>query len=100
RLIQRINRMSDPNRLSLGQKLKLIKGPFHGVVNKSAFRFDLWIGPTEQPQQWVYVRSFTVGLGEQGSTPVGTFIVKKGSKLVNPPWTNPRTGEHFEGGDP
>jgi len=41
-----------------------------------------------------------VGLGEKGSTPDGNFIVKKGSKLTNPPWTNPRTGEHFDANDP
>jgi hypothetical protein len=100
RLIQRINRMSDAHRLSLGQRLKLIKGPFHCVVNKSAFRLDVWMGPGESSDQWVYVRSFKVGLGENGSTPPGSYIVKKGSKLVNPPWVNPRTGERFDGGDP
>jgi lipoprotein-anchoring transpeptidase ErfK/SrfK len=31
---------------------------------------------------------------------VGTFTVRKGSKMVNPPWVNPRTGEQFAGGDP
>lgn len=100
RLIQRINKMSDAHRLSLGQHLKLIKGPFHVVVTKSAFRLDLWMGPPDKPEQWVYVRSFPVGLGESGSTPVGQYIVKKGGKLVDPPWVNPRTGEKFPGGDP
>jgi hypothetical protein len=100
RLIQRINRMSDSHRLSLGQRLKLIRGPFHCIVNKSAFRLDVWMGPTSSPEQWVYVRSLQVGLGEKGSTPIGNYIVKKGSKLVNPPWVNPRTGERFDGGDP
>lgn len=100
RLIKRINRMSDEHRLTLGQRLKLIRGPFHAVVTKSAFRLDLWMGPGDKPDQWVFVRSFTVGLGESGSTPVGSFIVKKGSKLTNPPWTNPRTGEHFAADDP
>jgi hypothetical protein len=100
RLIGRINKMGDAHRLSLGQRLKLIKGPFHCVVTKSAFRLDVWMGPTDNADQWVYVRSFKVGLGENGSTPPGNYIVKKGSKLVNPPWVNPRTGEKFDANDP
>jgi lipoprotein-anchoring transpeptidase ErfK/SrfK len=62
---------------------------------------DVWMGPADKPEEWVYVRSFNVGLGAaESETPVGTFIVKKGSKLVDPPWTHPKTGEHFNGGDP
>jgi LysM repeat protein len=99
RLLIRINRTS-PQSLKTGQRLKVITAPFHAVVSKSAYRLDLWLGPADQPEQWVFVRSFPVGLGEGGSTPTGTFVVKKGSKLQNPPWTNPRTGEHFGGHDP
>jgi hypothetical protein len=100
RLIARINAMPDEHRVTVGQKLKIVKGPFHAVVSKSAFRLDLYMGPADKPDQWVFVRSFKVGLGEQGSTPAGTFIVKRGSKLVDPPWINPHTGEKFGGHDP
>lgn len=100
RLLARINRLSNPDRLNLGQKLKVVKGPFHVIVHKSAYRLDLYMGPTERQDQWVYIRSFRVGLGSDGSTPVGEFIVKKGAKLINPPWINPRTGEQFAGADP
>ena len=41
-----------------------------------------------------------MGLGEGSGTPIGTFVIKKASKLVNPPWTNPRTGERFAADDP
>jgi hypothetical protein len=100
RLIQRINRMPDANRLREGQSLKLIRGPFHAVVHKSHYRLDLFMGPTDDESKWLYIRSFTVGLGEGNSTPLGTFIVKKASKLVDPYWVNPRTGERFESSDP
>lgn len=100
RLIQRVNRMSNPNRLSEGQALKLVRGPFHAVVRKSKYRLDLYMGPADDESNWVFVRSFTVGLGEGNSTPTGTFVVKKGSKLVDPYWVNPRTGERFESSDP
>lgn len=100
RLLKRVNRMANENLLREGQKLKVVKGPFHAVVSKAAYRLDLYMGPPERPEQWVYVKSFRVGLGEMGSTPVGEFIAKRGSKMVNPPWINPRTGERFDGNDP
>jgi LysM repeat protein len=100
RLIQRINKMANPNSLRVGQKLKLVRGPFHAVVRKSDYRLDLFFGPPDEPEQWQYVRSWTVGLGEGNGTPVGTFIIKKGSKLENPPWANPRTGQKFDKDDP
>lgn len=100
RLIQRVNRISNPNAIRVGQKLKIVKGPFHAVVHKGAYRLDLFMGPAESPDSWVYVRSFTVGLGEGNSTPIGEFVVRRGSKLVNPHWVNPRTGEKFDANDP
>ncbi|MBL9031069.1 MAG: L,D-transpeptidase family protein [Phycisphaerae bacterium] len=100
RLIQRVNRMSNPHRLSVGQRLKLVRGPFHAMVSKSAYRLDLYMGPQDRPTDWVYVRSFNVGLGEGNSTPLGTFVVKANSKLIDPHWVNPRTGERFDSSDP
>lgn len=100
RLIQRVNRLSNPNRISVGQKLKLVRGPFHAVVTKSAYRLDLYMGSPDEPSSWVFVRSYTVGLGEDNGTPTGNFVVKKNSKLVNPYWVNPRTGEKFAADDP
>jgi len=100
RLIQRVNRIGDPRRIRVGQKLKLVRGPFHAVVDKSDYRLDLYQGPPDKPDEWLYVRSFPVGLGEANGTPLGEFVVKPQSKLVNPPWRNPRTGERFGADDP
>ncbi len=99
RLLERLNR-TPPSKLKLGQKIKLVHGPFHAIVSKSNYRLDLYTGSPDDPSSWDFVRSFKVGLGENDSTPMGTFVVKQGSKLVNPPWTNPRTGEHFDANDP
>jgi hypothetical protein len=100
RLIARVNGMKDIGSLHEGQKLKVLKGPFHAIVNKSAYRLDVYMGPSDKQEDWVYVRSFRVGLGESNGTPIGMFTVKKGSKLIDPPWINPHTGEKFPGGDP
>ncbi|MBL8765299.1 MAG: L,D-transpeptidase family protein [Phycisphaerae bacterium] len=113
RLLERVNQMSDPGALRVGQKIKLVRGPFHAVVSKSAFRLDLYWGeplppgaegtsarPDGPEDGWTYVRSFDVGLGEKGGTPTGVFVVRPNSKLVNPRWVNPRTGEKFAADDP
>ena len=100
RLIQRINNISSPNRIRVGQQLKLVQGPMHAVVNKSAYRLDLYAGPPGAMDQWMYIRSFSVGLGENNSTPVGQFVVRPASKLINPVWRNPRTGEFYAADNP
>ncbi|MEK6703408.1 MAG: L,D-transpeptidase family protein [Planctomycetota bacterium] len=92
RLIERVNK-ADSSRLKVGQKLKLVRGPFHAVVRKSDYRLDLFWGAPKSPEDWVYVRSIKVGLGEK--TPTGEFTLKPGSKQIDPPWTNPVTGERF-----
>jgi len=100
RLIQRVNGITDPNRIRVGQRLKLVAGPFHAVVDKSDYRMDLYVGDPDSPDDWVFVRSLRVGLGAEDGTPVGSFVVKGGSKLIDPHWTNPRTGERFAASDP
>lgn len=112
-LIARVNKLANPNALRVGQTLKIIRGPFHAVVSKSAYRMDVYAGPTPSPSSvgtsglpdgaepgWMYICSFPVGLGEKGVTPIANFTVKAGSKLVNPHWVNPRTGEKFDAADP
>lgn len=99
RFIQRINGV-DPSKLRVGQKLKLVRGPFHAVVHKGDYRLDLFQGPPDDPANWIFIRSFPVGLGEGNSTPPGTFVIRRDSKLINPHWVNPRTGEKFDADDP
>ena len=100
RLLQKVNNIPNPDRIRLGQKLKVVSGPFHAVVDKSDYRLDLYQGPPDEPKRWTYIRSFRVGLGESDSTPTGRFIVRRDSKLINPHWMNPRTGEKFDQNDP
>ncbi|MEM7628860.1 MAG: L,D-transpeptidase family protein [Planctomycetota bacterium] len=100
KLIQRVNGLSDPRRIRVGQRLKLVRGPFHAIVHKGDYRLDLYHGPPSEPERWVFVRSFEVGLGEGGSTPVGSFVVAS-NKLENPGWVNPRNSrERYDRDDP
>ena len=97
RLLQLINGMKRPEHVRVGQKIKLVKGPFHAVIDKGTHRMDLYLG--EGPER-TFVKTYEVVLGAMSSTPVGRFQVRKGSKLVNPTWTNPRTGQFFPADDP
>lgn len=112
-LIARLNKLADPSRIQIGQRLKVVNGPFHAVVSKSAYRMDIYAGDPPSPSSvgtsplacgaepgWVYIRSFPVGLGENDGTPIANFVVRPNSKLVNPEWRNPRTGERFAANDP
>lgn len=60
-----------------GQKLKLPKGHFTIVVDKSQNQLLL----TEENQ---FIKSYSVATGKDNSTPVGTFKIL--TKLVNPVW--------------
>jgi lipoprotein-anchoring transpeptidase ErfK/SrfK len=97
RLLQRVNALSRPESIQSGKSIKVVQGPFHAEIDKPTHRMDLYLG--EGPQR-VFVRSYVVGLGEMGSTPLGRFQVQRGRKLVNPTWTNPRTGEFYPADDP
>lgn len=86
-------------RIRAGQNLKMIRGPFHAVVSEREYRMDLFLRDPGDGTM-IYVRSFRVGLGESGSTPVGSWVIQRGGKIANPQWSNPKTGEFFRGGDP
>lgn len=88
----------DSRRLRLGQKIKVMHGPFHAVIVKSQFRMDVYANaPDGKP---IYIRSFAIGLGTDDSTPPGAWRLASGGKVVKPTWTNPRTGEFFEADNP
>lgn len=97
RLVQRINGLAAPTAIRPDQRLKLAYGPFDAEVIKSEFRMNVYAGTGENR---VMVATFPCGLGENDGTPTGTFRVRKGSKLVDPSWVNPRTGEKFASNDP
>jgi len=97
--ICRMNGVSD-RRIRVGQTLKVPKGPFNAVVNKAAFRLDLYLGGLPGDAAAIYITSLPVGLGKDDSTPTGLWTVTPATKNKNPLWTNPRTNETFHGDDP
>jgi lipoprotein-anchoring transpeptidase ErfK/SrfK len=90
-LLARINEITDPNRVRAGMRLKTLRGPFHAVISKTEHRMDVYLGDA-------LVRSFRVGLGTNGGTPTGVWVVR--DKLRNPDWTDPVTAHHYAADDP
>ncbi|MFP4055705.1 MAG: L,D-transpeptidase family protein [Candidatus Brocadiia bacterium] len=76
-LIQRLNGLKSDT-IVPGQKLKVIPGPFDAVVVKSDFKLTVY-------KEGLWIREFPVGLGKDGTTPVGEFVA--GEKIPKPPYT-------------
>jgi len=97
RLVARINNIKRPEAIAVGKRLKLPRGPFSAVVSKRDYRIDLCTGlGTDR----IVIASLPVGLGAADGTPVGRFRVRPGSKLLNPEWIHPVTGQRYEADDP
>lgn len=90
-LLASINQISNPSQLRAGARIKVLHGPFRAVIYKSLHRLDIYLGDD-------YVRSFRVGLGTNGGTPLGQWRVD--TKLSNPDWTDPTNGTHYDADDP
>lgn len=90
-LLARLNGLSDLHKIQAGTKLRVIEGPFRAVIDKSAFRMEIFHGDK-------LVANFRVGMGVNDGTPTGTWRVF--NKLVNPEWTNPQTRERYAADDP
>jgi LysM repeat protein len=76
-LIKRLNGL-DSDAIRVGQRLKIIPGGFDAEVVKSQFRLTV-------TKDGLWVREFKVGLGKDGTTPVGEYIA--GHKITKPPYT-------------
>jgi len=88
-LLSRINGI-DPKHLRAGATIKIVEGPFFGVVDKHRFTLDLYLGGLPGEKSSMYVTNFSVGLGRDQSTPVGIWMVEPHHKLKHPTYYSPR----------
>ena len=98
-MLMKLNGIADARRLRAGATIKVLKGPFHAVVNKEAFRLDLYLGAPGGADS-LYVTSFPVGLGKDDSTPEGKWVVDPEKKIRNPVYYGPRGEGVIEADDP
>jgi len=77
--IARLNQV-DARKIRMGQKLKIVPGPFAAAIFLD--RYELVVH-----QNGSFVKSYRVGVGKDGTTPLGTFTVK--NKMVDPTYYGP-----------
>lgn len=87
--LSKLNRV-DAKRIQAGRRLKVVRGPFSGVVELDDYSLTIHL-------QGYYVRRFPVGIGRDRSSPIGRFAVL--NKVVNPQYTDP-DGHVIAGDDP
>jgi len=91
-LLMKINRITDPTKLRVGQKIKLVQGPFTLHVDRKRFLMSVYLGD-------LLVRTYKVGLGAPGKeTPTGLWRVCL--KQPNPKWVDDLTGKVYLPNDP
>ena len=86
-IVLKINGIASARSIRAEQTVKVLRGPFHAIVSKSGLTMDLYLH--REGQAPVYVRRLRVGLGKNGSTPIGLWQVGLGRKLLRAPWNPP-----------
>ena len=85
-----VNHLGAATNLRANEPIRVPLGEPEIVIVKHEFRLYFLFGGG-------FVRDFPVGLGREGSTPEGTFVIQE--KIKNPDW-NPRAGVIIPYGDP
>jgi tetratricopeptide (TPR) repeat protein len=79
-LISKINGIDNPASLRPGMRLLIPTPEFSIVIDKPDFKLTLY-------NHDKFFKSYKVGLGKHGCTPVGEFVIK--DKIKNPTWWSP-----------
>ena len=83
-----VNGVSNARALRAGMTLTVPIGSFRLVVDKSRYSLRVFYGDG-------FVKEYPVGLGRDGKTPEGEFVVE--TKLEKPEWTSPQGTLHAFG---
>jgi len=70
----------DARKIRMGQKLKIVPGPFAAIIFIDRYELVVHLNGS-------FVKSYRVGVGKDGTTPVGTFTVK--NKMTDPTYYGP-----------
>jgi lipoprotein-anchoring transpeptidase ErfK/SrfK len=85
-----VNKLGSATNLRAGVAIRVPLGEPRIVIQKGEFRLYFLLGGG-------YVQDFPVGLGREGTTPEGTFVIDE--MIRNPDW-HPRAGVIIPHGDP
>jgi hypothetical protein len=90
-ILLKINRTDAGKDIRAGQTFKVVRGPFHAIVDKGDFTMDIYLH--REGCDPAFVKRLRVGLGKNGSTPVGLWRVWLGHKRDQTPWFPPPSAE-------
>ncbi|MEN6625456.1 MAG: L,D-transpeptidase family protein [Candidatus Sumerlaeia bacterium] len=91
-LLMRVNRITNPQALSIGHRIKIPKLELSILVNKSDNTLTLY-------NHGKFFKKYDVRTGQyEYMTPPGEYTIQR--KVVDPPWTDPKTGARLGPGDP
>ena len=91
-LLMRVNNIQNPRNLSIGRRMKIPNLELSAVVNKSDNTLTL-------NNHGKFFKKYQVRTGESDyMTPVGEYAIRR--KVVDPAWTNPKSGQSFAPGAP
>ncbi len=79
-VLAKINVVADPNQLRPGDKLKVLPGPFHAVVDLRTHYLTLFLEKR-------FAGRFPIGVGSDQAAPEGDYVVK--DKTPNPTYYGP-----------
>lgn len=79
-LLAKINGIRDPERLSPGQQLKVVRGPFDATIRLGRYELTLMLHGR-------YAGRFPIGIGRDQPVLEGSYVVK--DKMVNPTYYGP-----------
>lgn len=89
-LLAKINGLRDPQNLPPGTRLKVVRGPFHAVINLESHKLTLMVDR-------YYAGHFRIGVGSDHPKLEGTYTVQ--AKMLNPDYYDPKNGGHIAAGD-
>ena len=90
-LVSQLNGIENPNLVRIGQRLKVIQGPFQIVIHKKEKTLSVYLGEK-------HVKTYDIAVGKNDSTPEGEFKIM--TKMVKPVWTDPYYRDMVKGDDP
>ncbi len=86
-LLTHVNGLARAVDIKAGRQYKMVLGPFHAVIYKSAFLMDIYLHRDgESP---VFITRLPIGTGINGATPTGLWRVRLGGKEFHPTWYPP-----------
>ena len=86
-IILKVNGLQRAADIQADRPYKMIYGPFHAIISKSAFTMDVYL--QREGLDRIFIKRLRVGTGKNGSTPAGMWRIRLGGKHERATWYPP-----------